>query len=324
MNIILSKNALNPFRFLILVPLLAIFFFSCNHQSGKDDFSITNFSTHGLDSLHKELNAQVRDHPEDAAPLFHRAQLFIALKDTIHALGDLDSALRRDTNRIDIYLYYAKTNEDHAIITKAVNAYKKVLQKDPQNTVAMIGLGRIFYHIKNRDESFNYLNMAIGVDQNLAEAYYYRGLNFKETNFTDNALKSLQTAVASNPKYYDAYLQLGLINAELKKPIAAAYYENAIRINPDDVRAFFSRGYYYQSIDSTRLAIKDYVEAVRRDPNDKHLQYNLAYNYYVRKDYESAYFHFTNAYNLDSTFHDAKAGMDSCKPFVKYVKFKVE
>ena len=317
MNTSLSKKSSGLLGFLMLLPVLAILLYSCNGKSGKDDFKITNFNTKSLDSLHKELDVEIKDHPEDAAPLFHRAQLYIALKDTVNALGDLESALKKDSNRVDIYLLYAKTNEEHAIITKAVNAYKKVLQKDPKNTAAMIGLGRIFYHIQNREESFKYLNMAITTDENLPEAYYYRGLNFKETNFAENALKSLQTAVATNPKYYEAYLQLGLINAELKKPIAAAYYENAIRINPDDVRAFFSRGYYFQSIDSTNLAIKDYTEVIKRDPNDKHAHYNLAYNYYVGKKYDKAFEHFSDAYKLDTTFHDAKAGMDSCKVMMK-------
>ncbi len=306
----ISKIIIKPFQLVLLLGLMLLN--SCHSSNNKDDFKITNFSVKGLDSLHKALDGEIKEQPNAIWPLFHRAQLFVALKDTNNALADLETALQKDTTKEQIYLYYAKLNEDHAIITKAVNAYKRVLQLNVKNTQALLGLGRIYYHIQNRDESFKYLNKAIEIDQYAAEAYYYRGLNFKELGMTENALKSLQTAVSVNNRYYEAYMQLGLINSLTKKPIAAAYYENAIRINPADPRAFFSRGYYFQTVDSTALAIKDYLEAIKREPGDKHAQYNLAFNYYTQKNYPKALEHFSLAYQLDSTFEYAKSGIDSC------------
>ena len=287
---------------------------ACHSGKGeRDTFIITSYSSKSLDSLQKALNEEIKDNPKEAAPYYHRAQLDIAMRDTGNAMEDMELALKRDSSRVDYYLYYGNILEKHAIITKAVKVYQKILSLDPKNTFAMVALGRIYYYIQNHDESIKYLNQAITLDNHIAEAYYLRGMNFKEMNFTDNAIKSFQTAVAVNQAYYEAYMQLGAMFAKQKKPMAAAYYENAIRINPADPRAFFARGSYFQEVDSTRLAIRDYTEAVRKDPNFKQAHYNLAYNLYLDKKYQKAMEHFSDALKLDSTFIIAQDGIDSCK-----------
>ena len=45
-------------------------------------------------------------------------------------------------------------------------------------------------------------------------------------------------------------------------------YDEAIRLNPDDAKAYYNRGFAKSELEKYFEAISDYDQAIRLDPND--------------------------------------------------------
>lgn len=59
-------------------------------------------------------------------------------------------------------------------------------------------------------------NKVLKLDIQNADAYFYKGLIFKETGDTAKAISSFQTCTEVDPDYYDAYMQLGMLYSAKK------------------------------------------------------------------------------------------------------------
>ena len=81
-----------------------------------------------------------------------------------------------------------------------------------------------------------------------------KGMNYKEIKDTAKAISSMQTAVEQDQTYYSAYIQLGILCAAQKNPLAVQYYKNAMRIQPNSTEAWYDLGKYYQDV-------KDWAQA---------------------------------------------------------------
>jgi len=61
--------------------------------------------------------------------------------------------------------------------------------------------------------------------------------------------------------------------------IAIKDYDEAIRLNPKDADAYFSRGTTYFGLEQHERAIKDFNEAIRLNPKDAYYYYNRGLTY---------------------------------------------
>lgn len=298
------------FLFTIIFCFTSLLFFSCNNESEKqknEDELIKTANTNALNERAKALSKEIEEKPS-AELYFRRAKIYEALKQMELAKNDVEQMLSLDSTKAEYYIFAGNIYEKLPYTRGALLAYESAVKLQPQNKEVLLKLGEMFYYVKNREKSFQYLNDAIKLDKYLPKAYYFRGLNFKEMDRFDNAVRSFQTAVEADPGYFDAYMQLGLMYAEKKDPKSAAYYGNAINLKPEDPRAYYGRGMYYQSIDSNRLAIKDFEKIVEFDSGDFNAQYNLGYNYFLIKVYNKAVEHFSKAIESEPKYKEAYYG----------------
>lgn len=296
--------------YFLFISLVILFFSACNNDTDRqmpEDEFIRTASADVLNERAKELSKEIEKKP-NAELYFRRAKIYEALKQLELAKDDVEQMLSLDSTKAEYFIFAGNIYEKLPYTRGALLAYESAVKLQPENKDLLLKLGEMFYYVKNREKSFQYLNAAIKIDKYLPKAYYYRGLNFKEMDRFDNAVRSFQTAVEADPGYFDAYMQLGLMYAEKKDPKSAAYYGNAINLKPEDPRAYYGRGMYYQSIDSNHLAIKDFEKIVEMDPGDFNTQYNLGYNYYLLKDYNKAITHFTLAIEAEDKYKEAYYG----------------
>jgi tetratricopeptide (TPR) repeat protein len=97
----------------------------------------------------------------------------------------------------------------------------------------------------------------------------------KEQNDTANAMKNMQLAVQMDPDYYNAYIQMGLIAANQKNPLAVDYYRNALEIQPTSQEALYDLGMYYQETDQYNPAIETYTALLKVNPHHFDAHFNL-------------------------------------------------
>jgi len=85
-------------------------------------------------------------------------------------------------------------------------------------------------------------------------------------------------------------------------------YDQAIRLNPKDMSAYYSRGGAYNKKGNYDRAIQDLNEAIRLNPNDKSAYVVRGDTYKEKRDYDRAIQDFNEVIHLDPT--DARAYSD--------------
>jgi tetratricopeptide (TPR) repeat protein len=286
--------------------LAALVFAGCKNARQKQDDALANAksSKDSIAIITKELD-QGKTNP---GLLILRSHIYSRENRLELSIRDAEHAISIDSTKADWYIYLADLYMERPYVKGALLSLERAAELKPDDKNLYLRLGKLFFEVKNRERSFRYLNDALKLDPNLAEAFYWRGYNYREMKDSKNAIKNFERTIELDPKYFDAYLQLGLLYSDQNSPKAEEYYNSALSLKPDDTRALYARGMYYQGIDSTNKAITDYQHILQIDPGNRSANYNLGYNYFNKKDYKKAADYFSKAIEADPNYIAAYIG----------------
>jgi tetratricopeptide (TPR) repeat protein len=127
--------------------------------------------------------------------------------------------------------------------TEANAAFEKVLEQDPENTLAISYILHANYKMHNIDGAISEIErkaVARGEDPqmqaHLGMAYFLRGLIIP--NVLDEALAEFRAASQGDPQLAMPYTGIGLVYFQKRMmPRAKGYFIRALRLNPHDVMA---------------------------------------------------------------------------------------
>jgi len=252
------------------------------------------------------LNEQIAANPGNAELYYKRSQAFMQKKNIRQAFDDISKAVSLDTTKADYYLQLADISFKGLQIQRSVDSFKKAIALDPKNKETHLKLSELYLYIKAYPQCLAEANEALMIDKNIAKAYFIKGFAYKETADTPKAVSSFQTVVELQSDYYDAYIQLGNIEAARKNKIALQYYNNALRIQPSSTEALYNRGLLYQNTGEIEKAVEDYKSILKINTNYEDAHYNLGYiDFAYKKDYKSAITHFTDAIRVNNQYAEA-------------------
>ena len=122
--------------------------------------------------------------------------------------------------------------------------------------------------VRNTLLGCNYLINSGNLSQTeLAEAYFYRGYYYNNTDNLNLAVSDFTQAIRLNPKFVDAYNDRGLSYETMGEyDLAIADYTSAIRLDPKCAPAYSNRGLALTKKGEYDLAIADYTSALGLDP----------------------------------------------------------
>ena len=165
-------------------------------------------------------------------------------------------------------------------LKKAVNLYEKGQLNDAKEIAIHIYnskpnyfdnlrlLNLICFKKKDFSLALDFINKAIKINPNFAEAYNERGNALYELKQLQLAIKSYNQAIKLNPKYADAYYNKGLVLHELKKiELAIKSYDRAIKINPNHVYSHNNKGYALQKLKKIEASIESFYNVLKINPN---------------------------------------------------------
>jgi tetratricopeptide (TPR) repeat protein len=98
-----------------------------------------------------------------------------------------------------------------APVEEAVEAYKKVLEFNPEAAGALVNLGTIFYRLRKFTEAERYYQGAIAADPTYPLAQFNLGNLYDEQGKLKQALEHYRAALRLNPNYADAHFNLALL-----------------------------------------------------------------------------------------------------------------
>jgi len=176
-------------------------------------------------------------------------------------------------------VYYSSGEYDAAMI-----AFRRALEKEPDNVYALYGLGRTQLRMLQFSAAIVNLKKAIALDSkfvpayvSLAQAYTdrYSYAEDKQTaaSFLDQALLILEDAKRVDPNYYPIYNQQGLIyqyKGNLKK--AEAAFKKALDLEPNDPIVHYNLAQVYLSQGKLDEALETLQKGVQLDPESAQLQ----------------------------------------------------
>ena len=299
---------ISPKDFLFFSKLMTFFisgflFFSCQQSTNKEEKKQPQEVKKDEFAL---LNDEIVTHPGNAALFFRRSQIFMQKNNIKQAFDDINKAVTIDTTKIDYFLALADICFKGLQIQKSIDAYKKAININSKSTEAHMKLSELYLYLKAYPYCLSEANEALKIDKNIAKAYFIKGFAYKETGDTSKAISSFQTAVEIQSEYYDAYIQLGNIEAARRHKIALQYYNNALRLQPNSTEALYNRGLLFQKMGQLEKAVMDYTLILKIDNLYTDAYYNLGYIDLVYiKNYKSAITHFTDAIRANSQYAEA-------------------
>lgn len=311
-------SRMNKGLFLGLFPFLLLAGMACQTgqngesregQASKQDSAQQEQRTNDtLEAGLKEVEQALADDPENQALLFKKARLQFHKKNYKIARRVMDDLVSRDSTNKHYRYWFGKVHWKLNYPKGAIREMKKALAYDPEFKKAHLDLGKIYFYGKEREKSFDHLNEALRQDKYLAEAYLWKGLNYKEMDKPEEAISNLQTAVEIDPDNFRAQFYLGALHEADQPEKALAYYQNAARIKPGNLKAQYGVGITRQKIGKTEKAIETYHDILKQNPEHQQAHYNLGYLYYTNDSLEKAVKHFSEVLKFDEDHTKAYLG----------------
>ncbi|MCX5830006.1 MAG: tetratricopeptide repeat protein [Deltaproteobacteria bacterium] len=134
-----------------------------------------------------------------------------------------------------------------------------------------------------------YLNEAIRLKPDFAEAYWSRGLYYYSQNHHQQAIRDYDESIRMKPNFAEAFTGRGFAYCLLDQPQRAIKdFDQAIRLKPDDPYIYSMRGDAYAYLGQYQQAIKDYDKAIHLKPDDAKAYYDRGLTYQKLGQYQRA------------------------------------
>jgi tetratricopeptide (TPR) repeat protein len=245
------------------------------------------------------------------------------LHDTDKAIGAYEKLTQAFPENDDFQLALAKLYEDTRATDKASEHYQLVLNHDPKNTSALIGMGRAALLKGDAQGSIDYLNRALALavqvdnEDQKASTLFLLGTAYGMLNKPNDALRSFQESLDIRQRRDDKGGSAQVLNsmAQMQEDLgqyAAAQknYEEALRLRREigdkhgtgntllDLGSLYeSRGKYDEALDFSKQSLQ--IQRELNDPqNEASCLNNIGGIYLDKGDYENANTYFQQALQL--------------------------
>lgn len=268
-----------------------------NNQNDYLDIALMYLENGEYDKAHTYCDMTIKLNPKNAQAYVMRSKIFLAQNDNDNARSAAIRAIQYDNELLDSEIarrfdiaevppfdfeYYNSQGVENFYrgeIEAAITCFKKSLDMNFKNVVALNNLAKAYIKLQNYDE----------------------------------AKSALKKARVLSPKYFDTYLNLAHI-AKLESSAAdigsfarkkylkeqQKYLKSAIDANPNDKRAYLEAGSYYLEQKDYENAIKNFETALVYDDEYYEAYLGLAVSYLESGNSQKALLALRNAGALNS------------------------
>lgn len=169
--------------------------------------------------------------------------------------------------------------------------FVQAVAADPENSDALIGLGKALARLGRLDESLNALKAALALNPDLPEAHFETALvNIHEGEWQEAKLH-IQQAIALAPDVGRYYLTAAACAGRLGDPQVALKYSKTahaifvetMAVNPEDSQALTGLGQALTQMGREEEALEAFQAALELDPNAYEAHYGAGWVYLYRK-----------------------------------------
>ena len=292
----------------VAIGLLALVFVGCGGPSSNGEESGAHIA--GVDSS-QYWSDRIVESPSDPVPYVDRAGWHLRNGRISEGLQDLDLALEADSSHAPAW----SAKADALYLTQAfdlcIEHLDRCLQASPDHIPCLLRRAEMHTHLRQYSDAFEKLNAALRQQPLNHEAYWMKGMIYREQGNATNAKSSFQTAVEVNPNFFDGFIALGLMYAADQDTLAISFLETAKDLRPESVEARYNLAYCLQEHKPTKRRYLDrakaeYREIVRIDPINATAPFNQGYIHLeYLQEYDSAVHYFSKAIDALPYYHQA-------------------
>ena len=249
----------------------ALFLYSCNgrkHPTGTGPLYSATI---------QPLTEAIANDTGNATHYFDRGKALHKLKEDSLALLDYKHATQLDTTHSEYFSAVGDLLFEHKDITGSVPWLQHAVKINPRDKQAHLKVAKVMLFIKKYPEAFSELNDVLRDDAQQPEAYFLKGMIYRDLKDTAKAISSFETALNVQPDYRDAAMELGMILTQRNDSLGLGYLRNAWKMDTTDVAPLYARGVYYQQHEQYEPAKAAYHEIEAHNKNYGPAYFNTGY-----------------------------------------------
>ncbi|HHM20769.1 MAG TPA: tetratricopeptide repeat protein [Bacteroidetes bacterium] len=264
---------MNRFIFLLYSAFFA--FFACKentppaNQSPVDPPVVQYSGNPAIDKLTDEIAQS----PSNASLYAARGAAWYENENYDEGIADMEKAISLDSTRAGYYHLLADMYLDYYKSLKALHTMEKAAATFPKRIPTLLKLAEFQFILKQYNDALFTLERIRAIDPQNAEMFFMFGRVFKDMNRMDEAANAFQSAVENDPDHADAWVHLAQLMADKKSPLAERYFDNALRLDSNNIGVLHAKAYYLSNtMNDLRGAIEIYKKINTINP-----QYTAGY-----------------------------------------------
>jgi tetratricopeptide (TPR) repeat protein len=247
----------------------------------------------------KKITADIIKSPKDAELHYQRGQLLHRMQLDTLAIKDYKAAAELDSTKAEYFSAVGELFFENKDLTSSVKWIQKAIAKNPEDQKSRLKIAKMFLYIRKYQNAFEQINIVLRKNPYEPEAYFLKGMIYKDTKDTGKAISSFQSALSASPEYRDAFIQLGLLYSDKKDPIALKYFDNALHLDSIDIFPIFAKGVFYQKTGNLQLAKEEYRHCIFRNQHFIDAYFNMGYILLHEDSVQKALRHYNMAIQMD-------------------------
>jgi tetratricopeptide (TPR) repeat protein len=238
---------------LIMLLFITTLFISCKKSASTDgDMGMTGDPT--IDGLTEAIKAT----PNDPTLYLKRSEIFYERQAYDQAIQDLAQVMKLDSTNLRAHHLLADVYMDSYQSARALQTMQRVVMLYPDSINSKLKLSEFQLILKQYDAALSTIADIMEIRPGDPEALFMLGMIYRDQGKTDLAIGAFQSAVERNPDMSEAWVILGDLMDRTHNPLASQYFDNAVRVAPDNVAAWHAKAYFLQNNDKIDEALEIY------------------------------------------------------------------
>ena len=192
-------------------------------------------------------------------------------------------------NEVNIYIIQGASNAAINKFNEAINCYKKILEIDPNSTIANFNIAVMYDSLELPKDAIKSYKKAIKNKPDYADAYNNMGSAYKVLGNFDKALEAYNKVVSLMPNHAYAHNNMGNIFTSKQLPKKAIEaFKKAIFFDNKYADAMNNLGTAYKKEKRFSDAYEFWNKAISINPNHTKALVNIAFLHETNKDYKKS------------------------------------
>ena len=241
--------------------LIATLLFSLSCKQSNTTTQVTDHPAFKNPEI-RSITDKIAGDPDNSNLYYQRGNMLHRMEHDTLALEDFKKAATLDSTKAEYFSAVADLMFEHKDISGSLPWLERAVNLNPDDQLAQLKIAKMQVFLKDYPKAFATINKVLRKNAVNPEGYFLKGLIYKDLKDTSKAISSFQTTIQVDPNYKEAIIQLGLLYAAKKDPTALQYFDNAWKVDTNDVTPLYAKGMFYQEQGKLELAKQEYKKCV--------------------------------------------------------------